>query len=389
MRITIISSDIPYPAVHGGRIDIWSRLQAMKSLGVSLQLILWWLPEERLNDDQRKMLRTVADDIIEIPRGHSLTDYLRFPYPPRMYSFMPAKDRIQEIENRVKAFSPDWIWMDLWQGYLLAHHLREVLGVRIAYRSQNVEQTYFAFQAKAASGPRKLVLALNAAGLVRTEKDLRSSVDAVFDISEEDAQFWQDQGEAKASSVLPALYSSTNTPVAGKRTIDLAYVGNLWTPNNREGLEWFANNVLPLIRVRAQNTMRIVFAGASPHSSVVELCRRNDIECIANPPTVTEYYSAATVLINPVLSASGINIKMLDMLSSGKMIVSTAVALRGIPGPLRSFIQAARNEEEFAELCVRSVDEPRFPDPADIQRLLTEHFGQHHVSKALELLRSL
>ncbi|HGJ66816.1 TPA: DUF1744 domain-containing protein [bacterium] len=113
-------------------------------------------------------MQRVADEIIQIPRSHSIFDYLRFNYPPRMHSFFRVK-RMTDATNRIVSFSPDWIWLDGWHGYLLAKRLKEKYHLPFAYRSHNVEHQYFAFIARSSSGIKKHILFYNAQRLKHAE----------------------------------------------------------------------------------------------------------------------------------------------------------------------------------------------------------------------------
>lgn len=386
MKITVLCSDIPYPPHHGGRIDMWNRLVAMKKYGVTLQLVLWYLPSEKISSEQLGILKTVAEEIIQIPRSHSLLDYLQSEYPPRMYSFFPLK-RMNEDINRIVSFAPDWIWLDGWHGYLLAKHLKEKYHFPFVYRSHNVEHQYFAFIARSSSGIKKQILSYNAQRLQHAEYEMRNLADIVFDISEEDALFWENDTTNRKWNVLPPIYIPKNHSASpSQRTIDIGYIGNLWASNNREGLVWFVERVLPIIREKVSRKLRIVFAGASPHPSIQTLCQHSNIECIANPATVDELYSNTSVLINPVLNASGINIKMLDMLGSGNMIVTTDVVVRGIPHELRRYIRIAHSAEEFASHCIECIFNPVYSNNDDMRELLYKYYGEHRLNEAINVL---
>lgn len=386
MKMTVLCSDIPYPPNHGGRIDTWSRLEAFKKNGISLQIVVEWLPSEEPTDEQLLRMNTVANDVICVPRHYSINDYIRSSYPPRMYSFFPKKKQLSCIIEKVRSFSPDWLWLDGWHCYLLACALKENLNVRIAYRSHNVEHEYFRFQAEYATGIKKMVLGVNARRLRHAEIEIRQTADLVFDITREDAQSWGIPLNSGKWNVLPPLYIFPEKKPVADPIFDIAYIGNLWAPNNRQGLLWFIRDVLPVIRTLSKTKLNIVFAGASPHPSILEACRFNDITCIADPKSVTEYYAASKVLINPVLNASGINIKMLDMLASGKPIVSTPVAVRGLPNELVQYIKVALSAEEFAQHCVRSIDNKISIDRDEINQRLNQFFGVQEIKRALDVL---
>lgn len=387
MKITVLCSDIPYPPNHGGRIDTWNRLVAMKKYGVTLQLVLWYLPSEKISSEQLENLQTVAAEIIQIPRSRSVFDYIRFSYPPRMYSFFP-KENMEDTIGRIVSFSPNWVWLDTWHGYLFAKHLKEKYNLHFAYRSQNVEHEYFAFLARSSVGIKKQILAYNARRLKHAETEMREKADIVFDISDEDAFFWGNDINIGKWRVLPTIYQLKDTSVTGIRSIDIGYVGNLWAPNNREGLIWFIKKVLPVIRARLNRGLRIVFAGASPSRSLKEMCDHAGIECIANPESVDEYFRGTSVLINPALNASGINIKMLDMLASGNMIVTTDAAVRGIQNELRKYIRIARTADEFANSCIECLNNTKYPNIEEIVALLQHFYGSAKLIEAIQLMES-
>jgi glycosyltransferase involved in cell wall biosynthesis len=386
MKLTVLCSDIPFPPNHGGRIDVWNRLKALKKNGVSLQFVMEWLPNEKPTEDLLNHIRGVADDIISIPRYRSVKDYLRTSYPPRMYSFLPKREKLFEVLEQIRSFSPDWLWLDGWHCYLLAQALKKELHTPIAYRSQNVEHEYFDFQAESATGIKKLALGINARRLRHAEVELRREADVVFDITEEDAQSWGVPLNSGKWHILPPLYIFPEKELAAEPIFDIAYIGNLWTPNNREGLMWFICEVLPIIRSSRRNTVRIVFAGASPHPTIMDACLSNGIECVASPESVTEYYAASKVLINPVLKASGINIKMLDMLASGKPIVSTQAAVRGIPKDLLRYINVALSPEEFAQQCIRNIDNQISEELKEMKMQLDFFFGVQQVKRIVGVL---
>jgi hypothetical protein len=68
----------------------------------------------------------------------------------------------------------------------------------------------------------------------------------------------------------------------------------------------------------------------------------------------------AKVVAIPTLSGGGIQIKTLDAIASGSLIVATPVAVRGISNPPQT-VQVAEQPENFAKLLVSAIASPPIP----------------------------
>ena len=84
MKITLVCHDIPYPAIHGGRIDMWRRIKAFAQIGVELQLICWFdkIPQR----EEVAEIKKYVDSTYFIPfkhnlcsKGYRLLNLLRYP----------------------------------------------------------------------------------------------------------------------------------------------------------------------------------------------------------------------------------------------------------------------------------------------------------------------
>lgn len=365
---------------------MWNRLVSLRALGAELQLVLWLLPSESITEEQSAGLKLVASDIVIIPRKNSPADFLHVDHPPRMYSYRTGGDVQKRSFEQIVLFMPDWIWLEGWPGYLFAKKLCDEHHFRLVYRSQNVEHQYFNDLVAAAKGIQKFILWTNASKLFRSETELRAYSAFVLDITEEDALWWNvplNQGKWR---VLPTGYSGDVVYAQKEKSIDIGYVGSLRGVNNREGLEWFIRSVLPVLRQQMRGPINISFIGAAPPHSFVELCKRESITVIASPESVKEYFETSRILINPLQKGNGINLKMLEMLGSGNMIVTTSAGARGIPSELRSGVAVADSPELFAAHCVTYLVHPVRLDQAEIRRGIEKHFGEHHLKELLTVL---
>ena len=61
MRILLVAHEVPYPPVHGGRMDTWNRIVALSRVGVSIDLVRW--VDEAVVCDHLDRIREHVDSV--------------------------------------------------------------------------------------------------------------------------------------------------------------------------------------------------------------------------------------------------------------------------------------------------------------------------------------
>ncbi len=389
-RITILCQEFPYPPNHGGSIDTFNRIRALKKLGYAIQLLAW---EWKVGPDSEarcgETVKEWVDDFILIKRSLPV-NFRLFAYPFRMLSFKMDPGRLQEVAMRIKAFSPDFFLLDGWGAYLGLLQLKANVPLPYYYRSHNIEFLYlrevFAASHRLFS---KMKIALNLTNMKRMEINIRKGAEKVFDISTEDQQFWGDFSEESMprNSILlyPTFFEQAmETPEENfdGQTKLVLFVGNLWSPSNIAGLIWFIDNIAgKLLNNRQQKEsvgkMKIVFAGSNPKPKLLNhpLVKSGGITVLANvsEEEKNSLLRQAMVFINPVQWSQGINIKMIEMLHYNKPIVSTLAGVRGLPVLLQDAVQATNSAEEFFGLIMEAMQNGE-REPINNNLLLGRYF---------------
>lgn len=394
MRLTVICQEVPLPAIHGGRVDMWRRLQAFARLGVELQIISWSYepPSESVVGEIRRVASSFINHLIERRPGY------RFKRLPRilegsLYAGLrwPDQARRREIDAAVKAFAPDCLWLDGFHGGLLALDLERRLGLPFFYRSQNVEHLYLDRLRRSASTLRSR-LALTA-GRVRLQGFERRLIDAAlctYDISLDDMAYWQRQGAGDVRWLPPLLDWSgrcfEEVPT-GEWACDVLFLGNLNTENNIFALRWFLEEVVPSL-LRALPQCRIRIAGSNPAPAVRAMCGRNEaVSLLINPEDATALLRTARVLVNPAQSGSGVNLKSLDMLAVRRPVVSTSQGVAGLPPEVRRYFAVCDTPDAFAEAVVR-LHQGEGWQPPDTEWLGRE-FGLARIERLVAEMREV
>lgn len=370
-RLTVLCQDVLFPPTHGGRAETWHLVRGLRAHGIDLQLACWTEHGERIAPDDMRGLRQVASDVVEVPRRTGIRRFMSLRYPPKMLAWVPTLNEYIRLLQRVSDYRPDWILFDSWPGYLTGLRVSQALGVPLLYRSCNIEYLYFQHLYSTATGRMKLQLGLNALRMNALECRIRRSVDLVLDISESDAAHWRERGDGGRSIVASPVWTQPHHARSQViRDIDVLFVGNLRTPNNRAGLAWFTERVVSALQAGGAGMPRIVFAGSSPDPAAVAAWMNQGVECIANPVDVAPLYARAKVLINPLQTGFGVNVKMIEILANGARAVSTNAGATGLPGAIRSLFGITDDPVEFAAMIRRELATPTDDSPQDERRQL-------------------
>ncbi|MBY0467400.1 MAG: glycosyltransferase family 4 protein [Burkholderiaceae bacterium] len=395
-RITLFSTDIPFPANRGGRADIWRRVQAMARLGIKVQLISFYddVPGKRPEQQHLDTITACTTDLKLFPvrqgTAAMLSALRKLPSKPwHVARRSLAAEDMHQLCQAVAGFQPDWLWCEgPWCG-AIAKAAQQGVQAPMAYRSHNLEHIYMARQAAAARRPRdRLAWTLACLGLERFERQMLRSAQWVFDISCDDMAFWQTQGIQHISWLAPIAEAALVldygvAPQAGSVQHDVLFLGNLSTPNNVRGVEWLLNEIRPLVLAQRPATQFVV-AGSNPGDHVRSLCAAPNVTLLPNVADALALYRQARVLVNPVRTGSGTHIKAIEMLMMRAPIVTATQGTQGMPAEVKRLFRVADTAEAFAQQVLDALAQPT--DCWQERALARRLFGVQGLADALASL---
>lgn len=254
--------------------------------------------------------------------------------------------------------APDIVYID----HLgMARYLPDVEGTRprarVVLEQHNVESSFFE---RLAAGRRTLAGLLARAewrAAARFEKRALESVDAVVAISEADARSFERSAGVRAR-VVPVSVSVERKARPRPDRAHFCYVGSLrWHPNVA-GLDWFCQHVWPEIRARLPDaTFEIAGVDLEPDASgrlpVPAAWRVPGVETVGFLADLEPLYARSLALLAPVLSGSGVRIKVLEGFRAGVPVVTTPAGAFGLPLADGREALIAADAEGLAERVVR------------------------------------
>ncbi|MBT8231636.1 MAG: glycosyltransferase [Saprospiraceae bacterium] len=111
-------------------------------------------------------------------------------------------------------------------------------------------------------------------------------------------------------------------------SIKLGYIGSLdWKPNI-EGLKWFFNTIWKPLADTFEN-LEFHLAGRNPDPSLKEIKYKN-VVYHGEVSSAKNFLENLDIIVVPLLSGSGIRIKILESMAMGKVVLSTKKGFEGI-----------------------------------------------------------
>lgn len=214
-------------------------------------------------------------------------------------------------------------------------------GSRIVLRMQNVESSLW--QQLAQARPLLPLLAFEARRLRAAEALLLQRVAATLTLTDGDAAALRVIAPQAAASIVAAAPPFPSQLPAGPRVAGepaLVLAGSAgWWPN-RQGLDWFLADIAP--RLRGTAALRIhVFGGG--------ISSRRGVVAHAAPADSAVAFPHGAIAAVPLLTGSGIRMRILEAWARGLPVVATRVAAAGLCVESGRELLIADGAESFAQ----------------------------------------
>ena len=115
----------------------------------------------------------------------------------------------------------------------------------------------------------------------------------------------------------------------GRESGTVLFVGNFRHPPNLEALAFFRERVMPRVR-ELMPQARLVVAGAEAPTHLTAVLQREGAEYLGAVREIREVLGRYAVFVAPILSGSGVRVKILEAFASGIPVVSTTLGAEGL-----------------------------------------------------------
>lgn len=366
MKILQLCHKPPMPAVDGGCIAINNIAQGLLAAGNQVKVLAVatqkhpFKPQD-INEDYFHSTQIEAVYINTEPNVFkALSSFLRGEVyqVSRFYS----NEMSQKLVSVLQADSYDIIQLE---SIFVAPYItviRQYSKAKIVLRSHNVEYLIWQRIAQNHSSIMKRILASKLYHQLKNyECSLLSKVDGYMTISDVDYKFFHEIAPSVPGSVIPFSinigdyeFDEEYIPSAQPKLFHLGSMN--WLPNV-EALEWFLEDIFPKIHEHFP-ALTFTVAGRGIPEQIKKYSSQNVI-IAGEVDDANDFMISQDIMIVPLLSGSGVRIKIIEGMALGKTIITTTVGAEGLAVENGKNIFIADTAEEFVSVidkCVKTPD---------------------------------
>ena len=364
MKVLILTSRVPFPSNSGYPIVVYNTLKGLLKLGVEISLF-------SLNVSRHKV---DVDDIYD-----PVFDQLNFyPYPvdnevniwgaffnifsnqsynvSRFYD----DDAARGLENILRENEFDIVQFESLFVVPYLDLVKENSKAKLIYRAHHVEfDVWEGIAAGEQFIPRRKYLEFLSRRLKVYEKEQINRFDQVFAISDHDRNSILQFGCQTRLAVFPVAVDFENYQVDLTKTSfpTLFHLGAMdWRPN-KEGLEWFLDEIWPDIE-KLNGELRFYIAGRKMQQQFFDYDSDNLI-VEGEVFDAVEFMNSKAIMIVPLLSGSGMRVKIIEGMAMKKCIIATSMAAQGINCEHGKDILIANTPDEFYRSILQCITQPQ------------------------------
>lgn len=391
LKILFLSHRIPWPLKDGGAIAIYNNLNGFYHQGCQVKLLCLNPHKDGISakDIPAEMKERFGLQYVDIDTGIRPAAAFANLFSGNSYNITRffSADFALLLQKELAAEKYDLVHFE---GLFVGQYVELVKRTSTAktvLREHNIE---FSIWGKLAAGEKNILkkkyLELLARRLRNYELHLWEAFDAITTITTQDATVLQHLVPgarvfmAGTGFELPGGPATTATLPA-----TLFHLGSMdWLPNI-EGVDWFLQEVWPLLHEQFPRWQLHLAGKKMPDRFLVS--RQEGINVAGEVADAQQFMADKQVMVVPLLSGSGIRIKMLEAMALGKVVISTGMGAQGIEGQPGIHFFIADTATEFAGILQLLEDTPGLLQKTgeNARHLMAEKYENGAVTQRLLL----
>lgn len=237
--------------------------------------------------------------------------------------------------------------------------IRKYSDAKIILRAHNVEHLIWRQVAQSCTNSLKRWYLKHLSLTLRAyELEHLNDYDGVVCITKNDAEVFRQVGCRKPVVSIPFGVDSGEVPSVEVEPDSLFHIGAMdWLPN-QESIRWMLEEVWPVVH-REVPQAKLYLAGRKMPSQWMNATIEG-VSVIGEVPDAMYFIGSKKINVVPLLSGSGIRVKIIEAMSIGKTVITTTVGAQGIDYTDGENILIADTPEQFARQIKRCLDDDAF-----------------------------
>ncbi len=336
MKILILCHKMPYPANDGGAIATMNMIQGFRKAGDDVSVLA--MQTHKHSHDVESLPEQISREIswnqiwvntrINIIEAMINLVFSRLPYNAVRFI---SKNFQTQLTTLLRQNTYDVIQLE---GLYLGPYidiLRKYSNALISLRAHNVEHEIWNRLSQNESMPfKKAYLKILAHRVKRLEYRILDKIDLLVPITARDGYVLNFKDENRIYVSPTGLSESKFKMSKPENEKTLFYLGALdWIPN-QEGVLWFLKNVWIYLKEDFPDWRFLVAGRNAPEKFINEL-KNYPVNYIGEVADADVFIDQNNIMVVPLLSGSGMRIKIIEGMARGKCIVTSGIGAEGIP----------------------------------------------------------
>lgn len=363
MKILIISMSFPYPPKSGGKLRVYNLIREISKYHEIYLISLIYKDELEYIPKSLKFCKQVEVVPVEHTRFSKITRGLRIfaslftktPVEVAAKESRSMQKKVNEIiTNEFDIIQVEWLQM---AHYLSFNRLKNIPLILVEH-----DVAYIPSQRRIQTVNKvlKYIARRESNKMKNYEQKMCQNFDKILVMSEIDKNRLLMLNQNLDIRVVPNGVDTENIQAKIKRedANSLLFIGWMKHQANRDALNFFLNQIFPLISKAIPNT-RLYVVGQHTPKNIVNLAKSNpNIICTGYVKDVRDYLYNCTTYICPLRISGGTRLKILEAMAAGIPVVSTSIGAEGLNVTADENILIADTPEEFAEMTIRFLHNP-------------------------------
>lgn len=364
-KILLLTLRIPYPPNDGGALATFELIKALGIQGHEVTLFAINTPKhysqiEKLPNEFTQFLTEIKSTYVNtnIYIIQALNNLI---FKRTAYNI----DRFNSHEHRqnlVKIIQENSFDLVICEGVYLAYYIEALKNIRpnlpIILRAHNVEYQIWERYAREEKNKLKSWYFTNLSKRGKNfEVEAFFKFDGIIALTDHDHEQIKKLGfNGKIRTITAGITLPNPSFKIDRDNNSIGFLANMeWFPNI-QGLDWFLDKVFPII-TRKNPKIILNLAGKKMPTRILQLNSPN-IKIHGEIASPTEYLDNQAIVIVPLLSGSGIRMKIIESMALGKCVITTSAGISGMKVQNGIHFLLADSPEDFAELILSTLKKP-------------------------------
>lgn len=388
MKVLQLCNKPPYPPVDGGTMAMNSITQGLLSRGCEVKVLTVEtdkhpVRKERVTDDYcaKTAMESVFVDLSVRPlpalfamlcgESYHVKRYVNEEFAAKLRTILEGEEF--DVVHVESIFLTPYVPL-----------IRKYSKAKVMLRAHNVEHLIWKRVAQSCTNPLKRWYLKHLSLTLRVyELEHINDYDGIVCITKNDADYFCENGCRKPVTVIPFGVEPEDVPQVEAEPDSLFHIGAMdWLPN-QESIRWLLEEVWPVVH-REVPRAKLYLAGRKMPECWMK-AHIEGVSVVGEVPDAMYFIGSKKINVVPLLSGSGIRVKIIEAMSVGKTVITTTVGAQGIDYTDGENLLIANTPQEFAQQIKRCLDDDDFCHRvgAAAERLIAEQYNEGKLADKL------